>query len=163
MMRHLVSNHIGRRKVTLCSKLLAHRCEKFSVEVGLFVRRAIERPRCAARISAWALRHTRVKHHNRRLISAPCEFGKFISPDHLSCRQNTGSKVARLHFLWREFTCLIALSVSRLFLQQRRYVDPREISNCQDKKQTNAANPCAPASAASAPPVFHIAASPHAP
>lgn len=88
VMRHFVSDHIGRREIALGAKLTRQRVEKLSIEIGLAIRRAIKRARRAGCPATGALGHTGIKHHHRRAILAAQLLGEHLAPDGLGGGKN---------------------------------------------------------------------------
>lgn len=158
MMGDLMRDHISGGKIAARTQLLRQRGKKFSVQICLAIRRAIERPGGAGCATAWAARHAGKQHQNRRGIVDAGLSRQNLAPDLLGTAQDAGAEIGGALF----FGAQIAGGGLHLLpldpLQQRGHVNPREIPDSQHDQQAGTANTRTAPGTTPAPAILDITA-----
>ena len=130
---------VSRCKITTCTQLLRHCCEKRGVQICFFISRAVKwacRARCPPQ-GLWP-------HHNtiptRRHCGEVQLLAKNLGPDMFSCSQNGGCELTRAFAFGTHLTRLHLLGLL-CATQKRRHINTCEISSGQNDQHNQCHTP----------------------
>ena len=163
----LVGNHIGGGEIPACSHALRQKIKELRVDIGLFIRRAVERPRRARGPATGTLRDVGKDNELGRHVFTAQLLCENLAPDIFGGGQHPRGELRGLLVRVRDRRALLGLRRAAP-VQQGRYVDAGEIADRQhrqnaDDPQTARTPGTAPAPAAADLNVFASsdAAQPH--